>query len=81
MTPGCCWAAAASTTVSVAALVVAEPTTLVNVASYSCLFSAAVMSVTVSVSDVAPAIGFHVLPTVRRADHCTVGVGVRWPSL
>ena len=68
--------AVGAVTVSVAALVVTEPTTLVNVAVYSALFSAAVTSVRVSVSDVAPAIGFQVFPPSVDTDHWTVGVGL-----
>ena len=64
-------------TVSVAALLVAEPAELVNTARYSLPFSASVVLATVSVPDVAPRDRVvNVVPPSVETCHCTVGVGV-----
>ena len=62
-------------TVSVAAVVVAEFTLLVNTARYWLPFCAAVTAGTDNVADVAPVTLLNVVPPLVLICHCTVGVG------
>ncbi len=62
-------------TVSVAALVVVLPPTLVKVARYSLLFSPVVVASMVRTGAVASAIALQLEPWLTETSHCTVGSG------
>jgi hypothetical protein len=73
---GCVVIAGATSTVSVAAVVVADPCELVNTARYSLPFSEPVVVAIVSVADVALETLLNVAPPSVDTCHCTVGVGL-----
>src|SRR5271166_5355094 len=80
MLAGCCVTAGGTSTVSVAALLVALPAAFVNTARYSSPFSETVASAIVSLSEVAPSTSVHVLPLFVEISHCTLGVGNPEPA-
>jgi hypothetical protein len=67
--------AGAKSTVSVAAVLVAELTLFVNTARYWLPFCPAVTATTDNVAEVAPEIFVNVVPPFVLTCHCTVGVG------